>query len=343
MHDARRAGRRRTGRPTDAGSPSPAAPATPRYEAKDVSWQSPRKIERFFSRLNGEDWIFDRPQHVYVVAADGTGKPRNLTPGEFQHGGVSWLADSSGVVATAQRHDHLGSRSRAATSTSFRSTARSRRSPSRPGTYDQRVRVARRRARRLHRPATTRRRLPAEHQDRRDAPSTAPTGAGSARASTARSLPPPASARRCGSTTSACSPPPRTAATRTCTSSTSMGAPARRSPTGALTVTDFDAAGGVIATTQATVATPGGALGRPRHRVRSAPRTSRSTGSDGRSSACRAPTAPTTSTRGSCGRPGSRPASATRCCSTSTAGRSLSTASRSSTRPRCRPRRGSSC
>ena len=76
-----------------------------RYEAKDVTWQSPRKVERFFSRLNGEDWIFDRPQHVYVVSADGTDKPRNLTPGPFQHSGVAWLADSSGVVTTAQRHD----------------------------------------------------------------------------------------------------------------------------------------------------------------------------------------------------------------------------------------------
>ena len=76
-----------------------------RYEAKDVSWQAPRKIERFFSRLNGEDWIFDRPQHVYVIAGDGTGTPRNLTPGEFQHQGVSWLADASAIVTAAQRHD----------------------------------------------------------------------------------------------------------------------------------------------------------------------------------------------------------------------------------------------
>jgi dipeptidyl aminopeptidase/acylaminoacyl peptidase len=76
-----------------------------RYEAKDASWQAPRKIERFFSRLNGEDWVFDRPAHVYVVAADGTSaKPRNLTPGEFQHDGISWLRDSSGVVTSAQRH-----------------------------------------------------------------------------------------------------------------------------------------------------------------------------------------------------------------------------------------------
>ncbi|TVR24765.1 MAG: S9 family peptidase [Ilumatobacter sp.] len=76
-----------------------------RYEADDVSWQAPRRIERFFSRLNGEDWVFDRPRHIYVVAADGTGRPRNLTPGEFQHGGVSWLPDSSAVVTSAQRHD----------------------------------------------------------------------------------------------------------------------------------------------------------------------------------------------------------------------------------------------
>lgn len=76
-----------------------------RYDAKDVSWQAPRKVERFFSRLNGEGWVFDRPKHVYVVAADGTGTVRNLTPGPFEHAGISWLADGSGVVTTAQRHD----------------------------------------------------------------------------------------------------------------------------------------------------------------------------------------------------------------------------------------------
>jgi dipeptidyl aminopeptidase/acylaminoacyl peptidase len=76
-----------------------------RYEAEDASWQAPRKVERFFSRLNGEDWIFDRPQHVYAVAADGTGTPRNLTPGDFQHSGIAWLPDSSAIVTSSQRHD----------------------------------------------------------------------------------------------------------------------------------------------------------------------------------------------------------------------------------------------
>ena len=75
-----------------------------RYSAKDERWQAPRKIERFFSRLDDAGWVFDRPKHVYVVRTDGSGAPRNLTPGEFQHDGVSWLPDSSGVVTAAQRH-----------------------------------------------------------------------------------------------------------------------------------------------------------------------------------------------------------------------------------------------
>ncbi len=75
-----------------------------RYDAEDESWQAPRKIERFFTKLNGEGWIFDRPEHIYVVPSDGTGTPRNLTEGEFQHGGIAWLSDSSGIVTSAQRH-----------------------------------------------------------------------------------------------------------------------------------------------------------------------------------------------------------------------------------------------
>jgi dipeptidyl aminopeptidase/acylaminoacyl peptidase len=77
----------------------------PGAEDGDTSWQAPRKIDRFFTRLNGEGWIYDRPAHVYVVAADGTGKPRNLTPGEFQHSGISWTADSTAIVTSSQRHD----------------------------------------------------------------------------------------------------------------------------------------------------------------------------------------------------------------------------------------------
>ncbi len=81
-----------------------------RYRAEgaadgDTSWQSPRRIERFFTRLNGEGWVFDRPQHVYIVPLDGTAAPRNLTPGDHQHDGPSWAPDSASLVVSAARHD----------------------------------------------------------------------------------------------------------------------------------------------------------------------------------------------------------------------------------------------
>ncbi|MCU0260913.1 MAG: S9 family peptidase [Ilumatobacteraceae bacterium] len=76
-----------------------------RYTAESVAWQAPRKIERFFARLNGEDWVFDRPQHVHVVAVDGTDRPRNLTPGDHDHFDPAWLPDSSGLIVAAARHD----------------------------------------------------------------------------------------------------------------------------------------------------------------------------------------------------------------------------------------------
>ena len=76
-----------------------------RYRAQDESWQTPRKIETFFTRLNGEGWVFDRPEHVYVVRADGTGDPRNLTPGTRPFSGIAWLRDSSGIVASGAVHD----------------------------------------------------------------------------------------------------------------------------------------------------------------------------------------------------------------------------------------------
>lgn len=76
-----------------------------RYSAEDESWQSPRRIDTFFTRLNGEDFVFDRPNHIWVVAADGTGTPRDLTPGPRQHHEFSWSADSNGLVVSAARHD----------------------------------------------------------------------------------------------------------------------------------------------------------------------------------------------------------------------------------------------
>ena len=78
---------------------------TDRYEHDEPARQPPRRITRFFSTLDGEGWTADRPVHVHVVRADGLDVPRDLTPGEFELGEPSWLADSSGVIASGTAHD----------------------------------------------------------------------------------------------------------------------------------------------------------------------------------------------------------------------------------------------
>ena len=75
-----------------------------RYSAEDESWQSPRRITSFFSRLDGENFVFDRPTHVWVVDSNGSGEARDLTPGPFDHGSFSWTADSRALVVAAARH-----------------------------------------------------------------------------------------------------------------------------------------------------------------------------------------------------------------------------------------------
>jgi dipeptidyl aminopeptidase/acylaminoacyl peptidase len=76
-----------------------------RYGATDESWQAPRKIERFFTKLDNEGWTYDRPSHVYLVPVDGTADPRNLTPGEFECGGARWTPDGAALVIGSARHD----------------------------------------------------------------------------------------------------------------------------------------------------------------------------------------------------------------------------------------------
>jgi dipeptidyl aminopeptidase/acylaminoacyl peptidase len=71
----------------------------------DPKRQAPRRITRLRSRLDDVGWISDRPSHVYVIPVDGSGPPRNLTPGEFHHSSPSWSPDSQDIVCGAARHD----------------------------------------------------------------------------------------------------------------------------------------------------------------------------------------------------------------------------------------------
>jgi dipeptidyl aminopeptidase/acylaminoacyl peptidase len=76
-----------------------------RYDGDDERKHAPRRITRFFSRLNDEGWVADRPQHVWVVPADGSAQPRDLTPGEFEFADPSWAPDSNRLVVSGATHD----------------------------------------------------------------------------------------------------------------------------------------------------------------------------------------------------------------------------------------------
>ncbi|MGH7921284.1 MAG: S9 family peptidase [Candidatus Dormibacteraceae bacterium] len=78
----------------------------PRYEPESERAQEPRRIDRLFSRLNGEGWTIDRPTHVFLLPADGGAPPRQLTDGPEAFGPVTWSPDGRRLVFQSARHPH---------------------------------------------------------------------------------------------------------------------------------------------------------------------------------------------------------------------------------------------
>ena len=76
-------------------------PGKPR-EGKDMP---PRRVTRLIYRLNAAGWTFDRPNRIFVVAADGSSAPRAVTSGPFQADGMAWSPDSSKIAFTSARHE----------------------------------------------------------------------------------------------------------------------------------------------------------------------------------------------------------------------------------------------
>jgi dipeptidyl aminopeptidase/acylaminoacyl peptidase len=78
----------------------------PTADAKitDEKARSPRRITRFFTRLDGEGWTYDRPNHLWVVPVDGSLAPKDLTPGEHEFSTFAWLHDGNGIVCAGATH-----------------------------------------------------------------------------------------------------------------------------------------------------------------------------------------------------------------------------------------------
>ena len=61
------------------------------YEEEDDRKRRPRRFRRVFHKLDSVGWTGDRRTHVFVVDVEGGAEGRQVTSGDFEHGGPVWL------------------------------------------------------------------------------------------------------------------------------------------------------------------------------------------------------------------------------------------------------------
>jgi dipeptidyl aminopeptidase/acylaminoacyl peptidase len=72
------------------------------YEEEDDHKRAPRRFTRLNYKLDNVGWTGDRRQHLFVVAADGSGEPRQLTSGDFDHSAPVWSPDGLRLAFVSQ-------------------------------------------------------------------------------------------------------------------------------------------------------------------------------------------------------------------------------------------------
>ena len=80
--------------------------AKPRSKPEGAEWSEPVKvIDTAQYRWDGRGFLEPAYEHIFVLPADG-GTPRQLTSGDFNHGGsLSWTPDGASILFSANRHD----------------------------------------------------------------------------------------------------------------------------------------------------------------------------------------------------------------------------------------------
>ena len=74
------------------------------YDEEDPKRRRPRRFSRLSYKLEHVGWTVDRPQHLFVVPADGSAEPRQLTSGDFEDGWPAWSPDGTTIAFVSARH-----------------------------------------------------------------------------------------------------------------------------------------------------------------------------------------------------------------------------------------------
>lgn len=84
----------------------PNSPVSLPGKPKGAKWAAPATVtQEVYYRFDGNGYIPKGNTHIFVMSTDG-GTPRQLTTGEFNHGGnLSWSANSQHLIFSANRHD----------------------------------------------------------------------------------------------------------------------------------------------------------------------------------------------------------------------------------------------
>jgi dipeptidyl aminopeptidase/acylaminoacyl peptidase len=75
------------------------------YEEEDDKKREPRRFTRLLFKLDSVGWTGDRRRHLYVVPADGSAEPTQLTDGDFEDSRPTWTPDGESIAFSSARSD----------------------------------------------------------------------------------------------------------------------------------------------------------------------------------------------------------------------------------------------
>jgi dipeptidyl aminopeptidase/acylaminoacyl peptidase len=76
------------------------------YEEEEDRKRAPRRITRLSYKLDNVGWTADRRKHLFVVPADGSAEPRQLTEGDYENAQPAWSPDGSRLVFVSSRGEN---------------------------------------------------------------------------------------------------------------------------------------------------------------------------------------------------------------------------------------------